>query len=146
MPPSTFITSGVGATSLPAALGFSGPENLSAFNSSAFNYLPTIKINPIVNAAFYTYTTTAVALTATAFQSYRAITSAFTITLPKLRVNQWVVVARDQTAGTTTVGRNSQTIDGVSGDFTMDTNKIIMLFICTSTDTLVTRLVGNLPT
>jgi len=109
--------------------------------TAAFSY--PLQIN---NAAFYSYTNTAVAVNATANSSYRATTAAFTITLPTLGVGQWVVVARDQTAGTTTIGRNSQTIDAVAANFTIDTDKVIVLFYCTAMGAVVTRWIGNLPT
>lgn len=99
--------------------------------------------SPATPFAFTDKTTT---YTAVASDVLRATTGAFTITLPTMSAGQWIVVARDQTSGDTTIGRASQTIDGAAANFTIDVNKVIVLFYCTGTGAIVTRYIGNLPT
>jgi hypothetical protein len=74
------------------------------------------------------------------------VTAAVTKALPTFAANEWLIVERDTTAGTVTIGRNSQTIDGVSADFTMDVNKDVILFYCDSAGVVVTRFLGVVPT
>lgn len=81
----------------------------------------------------------------TAFTRER-VTASVTRTLPTLAANEWVIYERDTTAGSVTIGRNSQTIDGASADFVMDRNKDIILFFCDSAGVVVTRFMGVVPT
>lgn len=97
-------------------------------------------------AALYDFVTITVGQTVAANKAYRATTGAYTVTLPAaMTKGQWVVIGRDQTSGTTTVGANGQTIDAVAADFTIDVNKPIVLFLCTGAGTIVTRAIGQLP-
>jgi hypothetical protein len=68
------------------------------------------------------------------------------MTLPVMAANEWVIVERDTTAGDVTVARNTQTIDAVASDFTMDVNKQAILFLCDAAGVVVTRLIGVVPT
>jgi hypothetical protein len=80
-----------------------------------------------------------------AFTRYR-ITASVTMTLPTMAANEYLIVERDTAAGSVTVGRNSQTIDGASADFVLDRNKDVILFFCDSAGVVVTRYIGVVPT
>ena len=81
---------------------------------------------------------------AVAFTGYR-VTSNITLTLPTMAAGELIIVGRDTTDGTVTIGRNSQTIDGVAEDFTINVNKVELEFYCTGTGAVVTKHRGNLP-
>jgi len=130
---------GAGAAPSSTANGTTG-QVLTATTGSA----PTWQ-TPATPAALYTTTTITGATNAAVSTAYRATTAAYTVTLPTMATNDWVVVGRDQTAGNTTIGRNSQTIDGAAENFVIDVDKVIVLFICTGSGTVVTRLIGQLP-
>lgn len=73
-------------------------------------------------------------------------TASDTWTLPTFAADEWLIVERDTTAGSVTIARNAQTIDGVSANFVLDRNKDIILFYCDSAGVVVTRFIGVVPT
>ncbi len=80
-----------------------------------------------------------------AFTRYR-ITASVSMSLPTMAANEYLIVERDTNAGSVTITRNSQTIDGVSADFVMDVDKDIILFFCDSVGVVITRYIGVVPT
>jgi hypothetical protein len=91
----------------------------------------------------FTFTTIAGPTNANAGVSYTA-SAAAPLTLPTMTSGQTVVAARN--GFDITIGRNSQTIDGLAEDFVLDVDKVVIMFLCTSAGAVVTRKIGELPT
>jgi hypothetical protein len=131
--------------SAPLQVGGSAGTAGNVLTSAGAGATPTWGAGPSATT-LYTFTAKTTTYSAVAGDVIVATTGAFTITLPTMTAGQYAVVARNQTSGDTTIGRNSQTIDGVAANFTMDVNKMIILFTCTGTGTIETRFIGVYPT
>jgi hypothetical protein len=81
----------------------------------------------------------------TANRRYR-ITGAATATLASFTADQWNIVEFGASTGTTqTIGRNSQTIDGVAANDTCTTYGPIVEYFCTGTGVVRSKIIGYLP-
>lgn len=150
------LLSATGAATVTGALSLSGASSPVVANGDAgtAGYLfqsagagatPTwvpapAGVNP---AALYILATQATATTVNN-GDYKRVTSNVTITIGTLSSTQSCVLARDTTLGAVFVNCGAQTIDGDTS-FNMNVNKPIVLFECTGAGTIVTRLIGYLP-
>lgn len=80
-----------------------------------------------------------------AFTRYR-LTGTATLTLPTFGADEWLIVEFGMSAGSTgTVGRNSQTIDGVAADDTSTRYGDVVLYYCESAGVVTTKQIGMIP-
>jgi hypothetical protein len=123
------------------------PTTFASTRSSNPTYWTVVSANwssmELANELNFTNVTGSQALTANT--PYR-VTAAATVTLPSMNAGEAVIIARDLAAGTITVARNGQTIDGLSSDFVMDVDKDVYIFIRISAGAIVTRRIAKLPT
>lgn len=81
----------------------------------------------------------------TANRRYR-ITGMATATLPAFTTDQWSIVEFGAATGLTqTVGRNSQTLNGLSADDTCSTYGPIVQYFCTGAGVVRSKIIGYLP-
>lgn len=149
-------TNGAGSGITTWTIQPSGPQGAAGYVPLATNAQTktgtstTVAVTPasltsVIGAIMGARTDVSSSAASTAFTRER-VTASVTRTLPTFAAGEWVIYERDTTAGDVTIGRNSQTIDGVAANFVMDRNKDIILFYCDSAGVVVTRYLGVVPT
>lgn len=138
----TVNVTNIGTATLKAdwTITISGTRGATGADGAAADANETKALAGVVTADISSGTTAM-----TANRRYR-ITGTATATLPSFTVDQWVIVEFGATTGLTqTVGRNSQTIDGVSSNDTCTTYGPIVQYFCTGTGVVRSKIIGYLP-